>query len=112
MGRRDRERRLRIEQGLEQPRSLLERSGEVLLDRLKVKFLRTIEDGGVRETERLIASGKIEKSVPVDVEKELADAKVKIGSKADVLGVTDDDLREVIRTVARKCSLEVKNGTV
>jgi len=111
MGRRDKERRLRIEQGLEQPRSLLERSGEVLLDRLKLKFLRAIEDGGVRETKRLIKSGKIEKFVPVDLEKELSEAKAKIGSKADTLNITDNDLREVIRKVAEKCGLEVKDGS-
>jgi len=111
MGKRDRERRLRIEQGLEQPRSLSGSKESKILEYGKRLFLGAVEDGGVRETKRLIASGKLRKDVPVDLEKELSDAKAKIGSRAAVLGVTDDDLREVIKVVAWKCNLEVRDGS-
>ena len=79
-----------------------------LQNKLKSRFLRAIEDGGVREVKHLIAIGKVKKVDPVNLEKELAEAKAKVGSAGDVLGVTDNDLREVLRRVCKKCGLEVE----
>ena len=82
-----------------------------LRSKLRKRFLKLVEDGGVREVERKIVTGEVDKTALVDVEKELSDAKAKIGAEADILEISDDDLREVIRNVARKCGLEVKNGS-
>lgn len=79
-----------------------------LRDKLKLKFLKAVEDGGIREVKGLIAAGKVKKDEPVNLEKELAEAKAKIGSAGGTLGVTDNDLREVLRKVCKKCGLEVK----
>ena len=79
-----------------------------LRDKLKSGFLKAIEDGGVREVKGLIAAGRVKKVDSVSLEKEFAEAKAKIGSAGDILGVADDDLREVLRRVCRKCGLEVE----
>jgi len=79
-----------------------------LRDKLKSKFLKAIEDGGVREIKHLIAVGKVKKTDLVNLEKELAEAKAKIGTAGNALGITDDNLREVLKRICRKCGLEVK----
>ena len=82
-----------------------------LRDKLKLKFLKAVEDGGIREVKGLIAAGKVKKDEPVNLEKELTEAKAKVGSTGDILGVTDNDLREVIKRVCKKRGLEVKDGS-
>jgi len=83
----------------------------------KSKFLDSIVKGGVAETKRKIKSGAIKRDESVDVEKELRDAKATIGGKLSqvrALGVTDDDLRNVIKRVASAHRLSVKlaDGTI
>ena len=79
-----------------------------LRDKLRKAFLRTIEKAAIKEMKRRISLGVFDPENLVDVRKELADAKKSIGSKADVLGVTDEDLQGVILRVCSKLKLEVK----
>jgi len=82
----------------------------------KSKFLKTIVKGGIAETSRKLKAGAMKRDELVDVEKELRDAKATIGSNPQVsaLGITDDDLRNVIRQVAsaHKLSVTLADGTV
>jgi len=82
----------------------------------KDRFLDMIVQGGIKETKRKLKKGLIRRDEPVDLEKELRDAKREIGDNMEVrnLGITDDDLREVIKEVSGHHNLQVKlaDGTV
>lgn len=82
----------------------------------KDRFLDMIVRGGIKETKRKLKKGLIRRDEPVDLEKELRDAKKEIGDNMEVrkLGITDDDLREVIKKVSAQHKLQVKlaDGTV
>ncbi len=82
----------------------------------KDRFLDMIVKGGVKETKRKLKKGLIRRDEPIDLEKELRDAKKEIGDNMEVrnLGITDDDLRDVIKKVSAQHKLQVKlaDGTV
>jgi len=78
----------------------------------KDRFLDMIVRGGVKETKRKLKKGLIRRDEPIDLEKELRDAKKEIGDNMEVrnLGITDDDLRDVIKKVSAQHKLQVKLG--
>ena len=63
---------------------------------------------GTTAIKRKLKSGELKKTDLVDVEAELATAKVSIGATGATVGITDDDLRKCIRQIAKNCGLELK----
>lgn len=82
----------------------------------KSKFLDAVVKGGIKETKHKLKSGAMNRDEPVDLEKELRDAKAQINGNLQVvqLGVTDDDLRDVIKRVAahHKLTVKLSDGSV
>lgn len=82
----------------------------------KSKFKDSVVKGGIAEVKRKLKHGIIKRDEPVDLEKELRDAKAEIGSNSQVhtLGITDDDLRDCIVRVsqAHKLSIKLEDGTI
>lgn len=82
----------------------------------KSDFLGMVVKAGIKETKRKLRKHLMRRDEPVDLEKELQDTLGEIGNNAEVqrMGITHDDLREVIKKVAAAHGLQVQlsDGTV
>ena len=71
-------------------------------------ILKLVVSQGTAAIKRKLKTGELKKTDLVDVESELATAKVQISSSGATVGITDDDLRRCIRQIAHNCGLELK----
>ena len=75
---------------------------------MRSSILKIVVISGTKKIKAKLKSGELKKTDLVDVESELATAKVLIGAAGTTVGITDDDLRKCIRQIASNCNLRVK----
>jgi hypothetical protein len=71
-------------------------------------ILKLVVSQGTKTIKAKLKSGELKETDLVDIESELATAKVSIGAAGATVGITDDDLRKCIRQIASNCNLGVK----
>lgn len=72
----------------------------------KSNFLKVLVKQGTSSIKEKIKSGEVKVTDVVKVEDELATAKKAIGNKGVEIGLTDDDLRDVIILISKACGLK------
>jgi hypothetical protein len=75
---------------------------------MRSSILKIVVISGTKKIKAKLKSGELKKTDLVDVEAELATAKVSIGASGATVGITNDDLRKCIRQIASNCSLGIK----
>jgi hypothetical protein len=75
---------------------------------MRSSILKIVVISGTKKIKAKIKTGELKKTDLVDVESELATAKVSIGAAGATVGITDDDLRKCIRQIASNCNLGIK----
>ena len=75
---------------------------------IKQLTIQTIITQGTHSIQKKIKLGELKATDLVDVEAELKTAKESMGQSQEQIGLSDDELRNCIRRIAKNCKLQIK----
>lgn len=75
---------------------------------IKQLTIQTIITQGTHLIQKKIKLGELKATDLVDVEAELKTSKEVMGQSQEQIGLSDDELRNCIRRIAKNCKLQIK----